>query len=732
MGLAQLGPAAVLVVTAVSATAQTTPLLAPQHLQAIRREASGELPVATFREIHARFGGFTPSADGNGMAEYLAGRMREYGLGQVAIHGFPSDGRRFAWTFLTEPAWDAESGVLTLVSPRRERLADFSTMRVTLGRFSRSADLTADLIDVGAGLTAADYEGKDVRGRIVLVSGEPGAAHAQAVWRHGAAGVVWYRPSDALTGPHLVSNPTLVPWTGPNGEPPGFAFAVSYAQAMELRAALRQGEPVRLHALVRATTGHGEYQQVNAVINGTDPSLPEVWINAHTNYRNTGGGNNLTGVGATVEIARVLQTLIARGDLPRPGRSIRFLWGAEHYASVLNFFTHPEKRGRVLAFLNVDMVGYHQERAKAVFHLYRLPHSLPHFLSDVAEEVMHAVGRANQVTVRQAGISAPVPGTVTYDPTFAPTGSRDQLHYTVDDFWGPSDHEDVVDGSLGVPAVLYNDWPVPMIGTQDDDITRVDPTQMRRAVLTIAATAYTLASATPDDAPVIAAVIAGYAGARLAAESRRALVVLQGEAPTDLTERYREALNILDQARRREVEAARSLALLGETRPVTGSVVRVTRQLEGIHASSQTALRERAAELTQARGVRLPDPATARRSDAQGSGRLVPVRVDSIRGPVHFFRPEYGAAWLRARTGRDDFRAGVRLARHGHYLLFEALNFADGRRTLQEIRDAVSAEYAPVPLEEVEEYFRFLERVGVVSLGTSLSAGPGPSGRGDP
>lgn len=73
----------------------------------------------------------------------------------------------------------------------------------------------------------------------------------------------------------------------------------------------------------------------------------------------------------------------------------------------------------------------------------------------------------------------------------------------------------------------------------------------------------------------------------------------------------------------------------------------------------------------------------------------------------------------------------MRLARHGHYVLFEALNFGDGRRTIQEIRDAVSAEYAPVPLEEVEEYFRFLERVGVVSLGTSPSAGRGPSGRGD-
>ena len=63
---------------------------------------------------------------------------------------------------------------------------------------------------------------------------------------------------------------------------------------------IARGERVRLRATVKATTGTGEYKQVTAVIPGTDPSAPEVWVKAHDNYRNTGGGNNLTGVGATI------------------------------------------------------------------------------------------------------------------------------------------------------------------------------------------------------------------------------------------------------------------------------------------------------------------------------------------------------------------------------------------------------------------------------------------------
>ncbi len=39
---------------------------------------------------------------------------------------------------------------------------------------------------------------------------------------------------------------------------------------------------------------------------------------------------------------------------------------------------------------------------------------------------------------------------------------------------------------------------------------------------------------------------------------------------------------------------------------------------------------------------------------------------------------------------------------------------ATGKRTAQEIRDHVSAEYGPVPLELVLEYLQSLEKIGVV------------------
>lgn len=460
---------------------------------------------------------------------------------------------------------------------------------------------------------------------------------------------------------------------------------------MELRGLLARGERVRLEVMVRAATGAGAYRQVSAVIPGTDPDLPEVWVNAHDNYRNTGGANNLTGVGATIELSRALATLVSSGALPRPRRSIRFLWGAEHYSSIYNFFAHPERVSRVLAFLNVDMVGYHQERAKAVFHVYRTPHSLPHFLSDVAEQLLIAVGRANTESVREAGISGPG-GSGGFEPLYAPTGSRDQLHYSIEAFWGPSDHEDVI--ALGVPAVLYNDWPDPYLGTQEDDIDRADPTQMRRAMLTIAATAYALAALTPERAAELTPLVANAAVGRMAGEASRAHLVLAetGSAP--------EALNLLVQSVARERRGLESLRAVGAAPALDVAVAAGIRHLELAHrANLETIIGKR-----------------AQPGMAATSAGLVPRRIDSIAGPVHFFRLEYGRAWMAVKLGADTAARAVPLARRGHYVLFEALNFADGRRTLSEIRDAVSAEYGPIPIEEIEQYFRFLDTLGVVTL----------------
>ena len=71
---------AAIALSAVAVSAQMSPIFATDYFHIIRGEASGERPLADFRQIVARFSGFSPSKGGDQMAEYLADRLRANGL----------------------------------------------------------------------------------------------------------------------------------------------------------------------------------------------------------------------------------------------------------------------------------------------------------------------------------------------------------------------------------------------------------------------------------------------------------------------------------------------------------------------------------------------------------------------------------------------------------------------------------------------------------------------------
>jgi len=675
---------------ATTAGAQNSSLIPDEVLSAIISETSGALALAHGRNLLS-YSGFAPSLGSEQTADYVAGWARAVGLEDVRIEEFPADGQKFFWTFRTEPWWEAKKGELVLLDSKtgesRERLASFGIHRIVLGRFSRSSSLAAELVDVGSGVRPEDYQGKDLRGKIALASGPAGAVHARAVWEHGASGVAVYRMADHVERPHLIGSAVIEPFLGPRGEPPAFLFSLSYSAGKALSDRLRAGETLKVRADVEAETRAGHYSQVHAVLKGTEPELLEVWVQAHTNYRNTGGGNNLTGLGATLDLARSLSKLVSDGRLARPKRSIRFTWGPEHMAVIYYLHENPEAVSRILAYLNLDMVGDHQVLSESVLRLYRTPASLPSFLNDVVEEMFDVVGRGNSISIRQGRFLAFEGGFSL--PIVEPSGSRDPFYYYIEPFWGPSDHEDIDEASLGVHAVLLNTWPDPYIGTQEDTLERADATQMKRAEVIAGASAYILATASDDRVPALAQNALAKARARLASEERRAMDVLpDGNL----------AIEIVRHAYQHEVKAIETLTAFASGE------------------QGKAYVRESAAELEAElpRAVSRLEKHGAKASTATSS--LVPKRTSLVRGPVNFFRPEYGRDWMIEKTGDPGFADKVRLARRGHYYLYETLNFADGKRNLEEIRAAIGAEYGPAPVDEIEEYFRLLERVGVVTF----------------
>jgi hypothetical protein len=100
---------------------------------------------------------------------------------------------------------------------------------------------------------------------------------------------------------------------------------------------------------------------------------------------------------------------------------------------------------------------------------------------------------------------------------------------------------------------------------------------------------------------------------------------------------------------------------------------------------------------------------------ASGDGLMVFGRKTQPAGPLAVFGYDYfEVEWAkRGHTTKPKLLEYEGLWGGGEEYAYEVLNFADGKRNVQQIRDAVSAEYGPVPLELVLEYLKALQEIGV-------------------
>jgi hypothetical protein len=652
------------------------PLLPEPVVAALAQELSGETAKHTL-EYLARLHRMRGSRAFRAAAEHIAAQARAYGLADVRIEEFPADGKTFYGTQKARPAWDAEFAELWELRLEKGawapavRLASWEAMPVSLAQDSESADVTAELVDVGEGTAESDYAGKDVRGKMVLAAAQPGPVARLAVARFGAAGIVSYAQNQrsAWWG----EDENLVRWGHLDSfaSTKTFAFMVSLKRARELRQRLARGESIRLRATVRAGRRPGFYNVVTATIPGADARLreEEIVFSCHLDHQRPGANDNASGCSAILEVARALQKLIAEERILRPARTLRFVWPPEIEGTLALLNARPELAPRFKAVIHMDMVGGGPE-TKAIFHVTRGPASLPSFIHDAAEAFAEFV---NEQSYRFAAT-----GHADY-PLVAPQGGKEPLQARLADFSAGSDHQVYTEGSFRIPAIYFNDWPDRYIHTNFDSPANIDPTKLLRAAFLGAASGYFLARYSPADAERAEQAVRQNALRRIATLLARRAALDDAEAGT-LVRFW------LDYERTLIHSAFRFLGM--DSPDDTGEFLLQLQKLTG-------------------------DPGEPRRP--AGDAALVFARNPEVRGPMSAFGYDY----FTDHYGGERERA-LRLMRHGGLrgsggdYAYEVLNLVDGRRTAQQIRDAVSAIYGPVPLDAVLEYLRALESIGVI------------------
>jgi aminopeptidase YwaD len=483
-----------------AAAAHPPPLLPATQVAALANELSGETAKRNLEGL-ARLHRQRGSEGFHAAAELIAERARVYGLAGVEILRFPADGKVFYGTQRSRRAWDAQEGELSEVASGAEsKIASYRASPIVLAEDSESADVTANLVDVGNGTEESDYAGKAIEGQLVLAAQQPGAVEALAVGRHGAAGIVSFAQNQrtAWSG----DNDNLVRWGHLESfsELRTFGFMVSLRTARALKARLAAGETIRLHARVRAGQHAGFYEVVTATIPGADPRLAEreIAFSCHLDHQRPGANDNASGCVTILEVARTLSQLISEGRLPRPARGLRFIWPPEVEGTVTLLNARREFAQHIQAAIHMDMVGGGPE-TQAVFHVTRGPMSLPSFVHDIAWAF---AAWANTESYEFAAT-----GRSDY-PLTAPEGGKEPLRAEYSTFTMGSDHDVYQDGSFRIPSIYLNDWPDRYIHTNGDTPANIDPTKLKRAAFIGAASGYFLANLVPAQLPATERAVA--------------------------------------------------------------------------------------------------------------------------------------------------------------------------------------------------------------------------------
>ena len=678
----------ILIGVASSASAARTdeppPLLPEPVVQALAEELSGQNARHVVQEIslHHRMRG---SEGYRAAAEAIRKRAVEYGLSDVEILELPADGEIFYGTQRSRPAWDVEFAELWELRDEggtwrdARRVVSWETRPIGLAQDSASGAMAADLVDVGAGTSPEDYAGKDIAGKIVLTSSQPGAAYHRAVVLGGAAGLVssaqnqksawWGEDRNLVRWGHLGTFP----------EPETFAFMVSVNQAIAWRARLAAGERVRLRAKVSAGQHAGSYDIVTATIPGRDADLAaqEIVYSCHLDHQRPGANDNSSGCAAILEVARTITKLVRGGKIPPPRRTLRFLWPPEIEGTIALLNARPDLAARARAVIHLDMVGGDAEKTKSILHVTRGPGSLPSAVSDVAE----AFGRfVNQESYVYAATG------VSRFPLVDPEGSRQALEARFADFSMGSDHEIWTEGSFQVPAIYLNDWPDRFIHTHADTVANIDPTKLLRSSFIAAASGYTLARLDEEQGAELVEIVARGALRRTAQALERAARLEPAEAKNFLGQhwmRERAVLSSIWSFMSLAPEARhRGMASLGDLRRI---------------------LETRSPEVAE------EDAATDGSSDPPCWRRAEP------KGTLNAF----GYSYLDDKLAEHGLEPPAILRHEGLWgsggeYVYEALNHVDGRRTAKAIRDAVAGIYGPVPLALVEELLETLEAVDLL------------------
>lgn len=656
-------------------------LLTQTQMTSIINEVSGDRALNSLLEMVPYHRIRPPSEyDGHFRESQVVARMaREAGFANVTIEEFGPGGT----------AWQPTKGELWMTSPKSVKLFDIHDIALALGSLNVAGDLSGELVDVAHG-RAQDFEGKDVRGKFVLTSGSTNAVYALAIER-GAIGVLGI---SAIGHQRATDYPNAIVSQVVTAQPNTVAWHVTPEVRNHLAALLLRGETINIRSIVETVEVPNRMEYVFAEIPGDGSTDQEVAIAAHL-YEGVikqGANDDASGVALTLEIGRAYIKLIEEGKLPRPKRTINFVWVPEISGTNAFLNKYENKKKNIIGTLNFDMEGIRLATSRSFWILQRTPDTFASYLNDIAQSMMEYVAEISRERVRfRRSISGYAPS----QPVESVHGSKDAFYIKIDKHYGSSDH--VTYMQHGIPAVMFITWPDMWYHSSEDTPDKHDPTQYKRAATVGLGSLAVLADGTDEMAARVLNENIGRGLARMGESHTKGLGYMADATDgASLTLAYKEARNAIRHQADVEKAVVRSASVLwtdrarGQQRTASFEPLidrRAAALLEEVQAAYQLQAMQR--------GVRAVEPvmSAAEREASNIVVTTVPPPPDQPRRRTPIPGPSLP----------DEFNAELAL-------------LSDKGLTALQIRDFLSGQFTPLAMEEVMAALRAREAAGLIRL----------------
>lgn len=148
---------------------------------------------------------------------------------------------------------------------------------------------------------------------------------------------------------------TDLPSTGNNPIP---LFNISANNARKLQSVLQDSQTVRIRFSAETRIDSASPKTVIAPLEGESEQYYLICAHGDSDSGGPGADDNASGVSGVLEVARILQDLVASHRIPKPKFSVRFvIWGTEMFSTEQYIRLNAHHLKDILGVLNFDEIG---------------------------------------------------------------------------------------------------------------------------------------------------------------------------------------------------------------------------------------------------------------------------------------------------------------------------------------------------------------------------------------